>query len=63
MSSSKYKIKSPADGSILGEVGYFEEKDIPIIVEKARKAFKSWRFSAPHERARILKDASVPLVE
>ena len=30
MSSSKYKIKSPADGSILGEVGYFEEKDIPI---------------------------------
>ena len=27
MSISKYKIKSPADGSVLGEVRYFEEKN------------------------------------
>ena len=62
MSISKYKIKSPADGSVLGEVRYFEEKNIPIIVEKARKAFNSWRFTAPHERAKILKDASTKLI-
>ncbi|SVC88795.1 uncharacterized protein METZ01_LOCUS341649, partial [marine metagenome] len=38
------------------------EEDIPICVEKAIKAFRSWRFSAPNERAKILKDASTKLI-
>ena len=47
MTSSISEIKSPADGTVLGEVEYLSEKDIPIYVSKARKAFKSWCFSAP----------------
>ena len=46
----------------MGEVGYLSEEDIPICVEKAIKAFRSWRFSAPNERAKILKDASTKLI-
>ena len=55
MSSSNYKIKSPANGSVLGEIEYFQEKDIPVYVDKARKALRSWRHYVPHERAKILK--------
>ena len=58
MTSSISEIKSPADGTVLGEVEYLSEKDIPIYVSKARKAFKSWCFSAPHERAQILRNAA-----
>ena len=62
MSSSIYKIKSPANGSVLGEIEYFQEKDIPVYVDKARKALRSWRYSVPHERAKILKKASRKLI-
>ena len=62
MSSSIYKIKSPANGSVLGEIEYFQEKDIPVYVDKARKALRSWRHSVPHERAKILKRASRKLI-
>ena len=62
MSSSIYKIKSPANGSVLGEIEYFQEKDIPVYVDKARKALRSWRHSVPHERAKILKKASRKLI-
>ena len=62
MTSSISEIKSPADGTVLGEVEYLSEKDIPIYVSKARKAFKSWCFSAPHERAQILRNAANKLI-
>ena len=62
MDTSKHEIKSPADGVVLGEVEYLSDKDIDIRVENAKRAFGSWQHTAPHERAKILKDASKNLI-
>jgi len=61
MISKKIEIKSPVDGSVLGEVVNSSVRDIPSYVSKARKAYNSWCFSAPHERAEILRSAAKKL--
>ena len=45
-----------------GEIENLSVNDIPNIVSKARKAFKTWCFSAPHERAQILRTAAKKLM-
>ena len=62
MSPNIHEIKAPSDGSVLGEIENLSVNDIPNIVSKARKAFKTWCFSAPHERAQILRTAAKKLM-
>ena len=62
MISKKIEIKSPVDGSVLGEVVNSCVRDIPSYVSKARKAYNSWCFSAPHERSEVLRSAAKKLI-
>lgn len=51
-------IKSPFDGSVVGEVGTADASDLEAAISGAAAAFKSWSRSATHTRAGVLEKLS-----
>ncbi|KAH3667452.1 hypothetical protein OGAPHI_003101 [Ogataea philodendri] len=53
-SGKTFKVTSPITEDLLCDVQQAEAEDVDIAVNAAYKAFKSWKFVNPTERARLL---------
>lgn len=53
-SGKTFEVTSPIDESVLCELQQAESEDVEVAVQTAYKAFKSWRFTPPNERGKLL---------
>ena len=49
------EIRNPADGSVVGTIGYGSETEAPAAVDAAQEAFASWAGMPARARADILQ--------
>jgi len=56
MKNKILKIKSPVDGSLIGEIKFNDEKEIAEKIEKVEKAFKEWKKTSFEKRREYLKN-------
>ena len=54
ISDAYAETHDPATGALLGQVAVAGDVDVAAAVKAARTAFKSWRETPDHERARYL---------
>ncbi len=52
----KIVVKSPADGSLVGEVAVTPAEQVALCVERAHQAFLEWRGVPLRERAKLLRN-------
>ena len=53
--SSVYEVINPATEKAVTQVALADEAQTDLIIEKAARAFESWRHIAPADRARLLR--------
>ena len=53
--SSVYEVINPATEKAVTQVAMADEAQTDLIIEKAARAFESWRNIAPADRARLLR--------
>src|SRR6478609_804857 len=53
--SAQHDIRSPYDGSLVGQVGLADEQQLEAAISGATAAFKAWSRSPTHERAQVLE--------
>ena len=53
--SSVYEVINPATEKAVTQVAMADEAQTDLIIEKAARAFESWRHIAPADRARLLR--------
>lgn len=58
---TKHEIRSPYDGSLVGEVGLADAALLERSIAGASAAFKAWSRSATHERALVLEKLALAL--
>nr|WP_028224082.1 NAD-dependent succinate-semialdehyde dehydrogenase [Paraburkholderia ferrariae] len=52
---SRVPVTNPANGKVIGTVGYLEREDLSRIVDAAYSAFAGWRWVPVNERSRLLR--------
>ena len=52
---STFAVINPATEAVIGEVPSLSEAQTDLAIERAARAFESWRQVAPGDRARLLR--------
>jgi len=60
-SRSIIKVREPATGEVLGEVGESQPEDVPLVVKRARDAQSAWAAQTAEQRAALFRRTAAVL--
>ena len=60
-SRSIIKVREPATGEVLGEVGESQPEDVPLVVKRARDAQSEWAAQTAEQRAALFRRTAAVL--
>jgi benzaldehyde dehydrogenase (NAD) len=60
-SRSIIKVREPATGGLLGEVGESQPEDVPLVVKRARDAQSAWAAQTAEQRAALFRRTAAVL--